>query len=34
MPYTISAQSVAAGGNALGIDPKEGDRMWMEYDIS
>jgi hypothetical protein len=34
MPYIIPAQSVAAGGNALGVDPREGDRMWIEYDIS
>jgi len=34
MPYIIPAQSVAAGGNALGMSPAEGDRMWMEYDIS
>jgi hypothetical protein len=34
MPYIIPAQSVAAGGNALGMDPRGGDRMWMEYDIS
>jgi len=34
MPYIIPYQSVAAGGNALGMNPAEGDRMWMEYDIS
>lgn len=34
MPYIIPAQSVAAGGNSLGMNPTEGDRMWMEYDIS
>ncbi|KUJ08661.1 FAD-binding domain-containing protein [Mollisia scopiformis] len=34
MPYIIPAESVAAGGNALGMNPAEGDRMWMEYDIS
>ena len=34
MPYVIPAASVAAGGNALGMNPNEGDRMWMEYDVS
>ena len=34
MPYLIPAQSVAAGGNALGMTPESGDHMWMEYDIS
>ncbi|KAF8860556.1 FAD-binding domain-containing protein [Acephala macrosclerotiorum] len=34
MPYIIPQQSVATGGNALGMNPAEGDRMWMEYDIS
>jgi hypothetical protein len=34
MPYLIPAQSVAAGGNAIGMTPESGDHMWMEYDIS
>ncbi|KAF4625739.1 hypothetical protein G7Y89_g12424 [Cudoniella acicularis] len=34
MPFIIPGHSVAAGGNALGMNPAEGDRMWMEYDIS
>jgi hypothetical protein len=34
MPYIIPQQSVAAGGNALGMKPSDGDRMWMEYDVS
>ena len=34
MSYIIPQQSVAAGGNALGMKPSDGDRMWMEYDIS
>lgn len=34
MSYIIPAQSVAAGGNALGMKPADGDRMWMEYDVS
>lgn len=34
MPAIIPAQSQLAGGNALGMSPAEGDRMWMEYDIS
>lgn len=34
MPYLIPQQSVAAGGNAIGMTPESGDHMWMEYDIS
>ncbi|RDL40051.1 FAD-binding-containing protein [Venustampulla echinocandica] len=34
MPYIIPAQSVAAGGNALGMKPTDGDRMWMDYNLS
>lgn len=34
MPYIIPAQFVAAGGNYLGMSPAEGDRIWMEYDVS
>jgi hypothetical protein len=34
LPYSISAASVANGGNVLGLDPANGDRMWMEYTIS
>lgn len=34
LPYLIPEQSIAAGGNALGMTPDSGDRMWMEYDVS
>ncbi|TVY12974.1 putative FAD-linked oxidoreductase, partial [Lachnellula arida] len=34
MPAIIPAHSAAAGGNALGMDARNGDFMWMEYDIS
>lgn len=34
MPAIISTHSNAAGGNALGMDARNGDYMWMEYDIS
>lgn len=30
----IAAHGTAAGGNALGMDERNGDYMWMEYDVS
>ncbi|KAL9106843.1 MAG: hypothetical protein Q9227_008176 [Pyrenula ochraceoflavens] len=33
LPRAIPAASVAAGSNALGLDPENGDHVWMEYDI-
>lgn len=29
----IAEASVASGGNALGLDPKHGDRFWVENDL-
>lgn len=34
LPYMIAAASAANGGDAVGLDPANGDRMWMEYTIS
>jgi hypothetical protein len=34
MQALITAGTVAAGGDALGLDPRNGDRMWMEISIS
>jgi hypothetical protein len=34
MPYTIAAASQANGGDALGLDPANGDRLWLAYSMS
>ncbi|TVY68869.1 putative FAD-linked oxidoreductase, partial [Lachnellula suecica] len=34
LPAVIPSHATAAGGNALGMDERNGDFMWMEYDIS
>lgn len=34
MSHLIAQASQNAGGNALGLDPNAGDRVWMEYDIA
>ena len=34
LPAIIPSHSASQGGNALGMDERNGDFMWMEYDIS
>ncbi|KAJ9150677.1 FAD-binding, type 2 [Pleurostoma richardsiae] len=34
MTHLITRASSASGGNALGLSPETGDRLWIEYDLA
>jgi hypothetical protein len=34
LPHQIATASAACGGNLLALNPADGHRMWVEYDLS